>query len=103
LTVEHLRCWYSKIPLAMRQERLMSSGTPAAGSGSIDCDVHNAVDDIAELFPYLPQRWSDYCVAVEAGDPVQAETLTHQHVVHAASALELDRGDVPTPTPGTPR
>jgi hypothetical protein len=46
----------------MRQERLMSSGTPAAGFGSIDCDVHNAVDDIAELFPYLPQRWSDYCV-----------------------------------------
>jgi DNA-binding GntR family transcriptional regulator len=41
--------------------------------------------------------------AVEAGDPARAEALTHQHVVHAASALELDRGDVPTPTPGTPR
>jgi DNA-binding GntR family transcriptional regulator len=28
--------------------------------------------------------------AVEAGDLVRAEALTHQHVVHAASALELD-------------
>ncbi|NMH99781.1 amidohydrolase family protein [Pseudonocardia acidicola] len=30
--------------------------------GAIDCDVHNAVADIAELFPYLPERWRDYCV-----------------------------------------
>ncbi|MQA03485.1 MAG: amidohydrolase family protein [Streptosporangiales bacterium] len=31
-------------------------------TGRVDCDVHNAVPDISELFPYLPTRWSDYCV-----------------------------------------
>lgn len=31
-------------------------------SGRIDCDVHNAVPTISALFPYLPERWSDYCV-----------------------------------------
>jgi uncharacterized protein len=30
--------------------------------GRIDCDVHNTVANIAALFPYLPSRWSDYCV-----------------------------------------
>ncbi|WP_214367556.1 amidohydrolase family protein [Pseudonocardia sp. H11422] len=30
--------------------------------GTIDCDVHNAVAEISELFPYLPERWADYCV-----------------------------------------
>lgn len=29
---------------------------------TIDCDVHNAVPEIAELFPFLPARWQDYCV-----------------------------------------
>lgn len=30
--------------------------------GAVDCDVHNAVPEIAALFPYLPDRWRDYCV-----------------------------------------
>ncbi|MHA6795470.1 amidohydrolase family protein [Pseudonocardia bannensis] len=34
----------------------------APAAGTIDCDVHNAVPDIAELFPFLPDRWRDYCV-----------------------------------------
>lgn len=29
-------------------------------SGVIDCDVHNAVASIEDLFPYLPDRWVDY-------------------------------------------
>jgi predicted TIM-barrel fold metal-dependent hydrolase len=28
----------------------------------VDCDVHNAVPQISALFPYLPERWQDYCV-----------------------------------------
>jgi uncharacterized protein len=28
----------------------------------IDCDVHNAVPAIADLFAFLPGRWQDYCV-----------------------------------------
>jgi uncharacterized protein len=31
-------------------------------NAAIDCDVHHAVPDISALFPYLPQRWTDYCV-----------------------------------------
>ncbi|MCI2417334.1 amidohydrolase [Saccharopolyspora sp. K220] len=31
-------------------------------TGLIDCDVHHAVPEISALFPYLPSRWSDYCV-----------------------------------------
>lgn len=31
-------------------------------SAAVDCDVHHSVPDISALFPYLPQRWSDYCV-----------------------------------------
>lgn len=31
-------------------------------SAAVDCDVHNAVPEIAALFPYLPERWRDYCV-----------------------------------------
>lgn len=34
----------------------------SSSTGRIDCDVHNAVADISDLFPYLPPRWSDYCV-----------------------------------------
>ncbi|HZZ48180.1 MAG TPA: amidohydrolase family protein [Pseudonocardia sp.] len=30
--------------------------------GVVDCDVHNTVPHLSELFPYLPERWRDYCV-----------------------------------------
>ena len=42
--------------------------SPAA---RVDCDVHNAVPRLAALFPYLPERWVDYCVesGVEGFDP----------------------------------
>src|SRR5437016_3510621 len=33
-----------------------------AMTARVDCDVHHTVPDISALFPYLPQRWSDYCV-----------------------------------------
>ena len=26
----------------------------------IDCDIHNEVPDLTELYPYLPQHWVDY-------------------------------------------
>src|SRR3954451_18087606 len=44
----------------------------------VDCDVHNAVPRISALFPYLPERWQDYCVEhgvtglEPAGYPVRA-------------------------------
>lgn len=39
-------------------------------TGLIDCDVHNAVPEISALFPYLPERWQDYCI--EHGIPTLA-------------------------------
>jgi uncharacterized protein len=37
-------------------------GTQSGVDYGVDCDVHNAVPRISELFPYLPERWQDYCV-----------------------------------------
>lgn len=31
-------------------------------TAAIDCDVHNTVPEISALFPFLPERWQDYCV-----------------------------------------
>lgn len=28
----------------------------------VDCDVHHAVPDLSALFPFLADRWVDYCV-----------------------------------------
>jgi predicted TIM-barrel fold metal-dependent hydrolase len=40
-------------------------------TGRIDCDVHPAVPEISALFPFLSQRWVDYCVesGVEGFEP----------------------------------
>lgn len=37
----------------------------------VDCDVHHAVPELSALFPFLPDRWADYCVesGVEGFDP----------------------------------
>ena len=37
----------------------------------VDCDVHPAVPHLSALFPFLPQRWVDYCVesGVEGFEP----------------------------------
>lgn len=40
----------------------ISASGGGAEAGAIDCDVHNGVADINELFPHLPDRWRDYCV-----------------------------------------
>lgn len=38
---------------------------------TVDCDVHHAVPTLSALFPFLPDRWVDYCVesGVEGFDP----------------------------------
>ncbi|MDT7711017.1 MAG: uncharacterized protein QOG20_6624 [Pseudonocardiales bacterium] len=40
-------------------------------TGFVDCDVHNAVPDLSALFPFLSDRWVDYCVesGVDGFDP----------------------------------
>lgn len=40
-------------------------------TGPVDCDVHPAVPGLSALFPFLSQRWVDYCVesGVEGFEP----------------------------------
>lgn len=62
----------------------------------IDCDVHHSVPTLSALFPYLPDRWRDYCVEhgvpelapsyYPAGSPLSARpgsdaNLVRQHVL----------------------
>ncbi len=44
--------------------------TPTAVA-AVDCDVHHAVPDLPALFPFLPDRWVDFCVesGVDGFDP----------------------------------
>lgn len=40
-------------------------------TGPVDCDVHPAVPNLSALFPFLSERWVDYCVesGVEGFEP----------------------------------
>jgi len=37
------------------------TATPTPVS-AVDCDVHHTVSDLSALFPFLPDRWVDFCV-----------------------------------------
>jgi predicted TIM-barrel fold metal-dependent hydrolase len=69
------------------------------GSGAIDCDVHHAVAAISDLFPYLPQRWQDYCV--EHGVTSLAPALYPARAPLSASPRSRAGGAPPATAPRT--
>ena len=38
----------------------VEEGTPRTRRALIDCDFHNELDSIKDLYPYLSQRWRDH-------------------------------------------
>ncbi|MBW0089597.1 amidohydrolase family protein [Pseudonocardia sp. KRD-184] len=70
----------------------------------VDCDVHPAVPHLSALFPFLPQRWVDYCVesGVEGfepasyppGMPLSARPEARREGVPAASDPDVVRAHV---------
>jgi uncharacterized protein len=73
----------------------------AESGGRVDCDVHPAVPGISALFPFLPQRWVDYCVesGVEGFEPA-----SYPPGVPLSARPEARRDDtVPASDPGVVR
>ena len=43
--------------------------TPSGAQAFIDCDLHNELDSIRDLYPYLPRHWRDHIDTYGTGGP----------------------------------